>query len=148
WFLTLSSPLDESEGGQETARSTLARSEKFAISPIEIKQKRGGKLLPVHLSIQRDGQGNGVRSQFFRKIFQRLIHVNSDSRDGEVWRMFLSAHFHQHARDFFSLDTNIVWQLDGGCESKFLLDCFGNSLRGPRGQSRRFADVDHRAQQN
>ncbi len=89
-----------------------------------------------------------MRSQFFGEILHCLIHVNSDSRDGEVWRIFLSAHFHQHAGDFFFLDTNIVRQLDRGRESKFLLDCFGNNLRGPGGESRRFADVDLRAQQN
>ena len=77
-----------------------------------------------------------------------MIHVDSDSGDGNVRRIFLGAHFYEHARDLASIELNVIWRFDGYAQRELFVDRARHRCRGPRREPRRFVDVDLGAEQN
>ena len=65
-----------------------------------------------------------------------------------MWRLFLGAHFDEHAGNFASINLDVVGQFDGCFERKFVLDRVGDGFRRPRGELRGFVYVDLWAQQD
>ena len=82
------------------------------------------------------------------KILERLIHVNSDPRYGQMRRFFLRAHLDEHTGDLAPIDLDVVGQFDRGFERKFVPDRLGNSFGCPNGESRGVGDVDLGSQQD
>jgi hypothetical protein len=69
------------------------------------------------------------------KIVPELIHVNSDSDHGQVWRLVLCAHLHKHSGDLAPINLNVVRQFDRGFEAErdanYVRDSFDRPNREP-----------------
>ena len=63
-------------------------------------------------------------------------------------RSFLRAHLNEYAGDLASIDVDVVGQLDGWLERKFLSNRVRHGSRRPRSEPGRFVDVDLRTQQD
>ena len=77
-----------------------------------------------------------------------MIHIDSDTGDGPMWRFLLRAHLDEHARDLASVNFDVVWQLDLRVEGKFVLDDIGNNFGCPSGESGRIVYLDPGSQQD
>src|SRR5712671_1624641 len=63
-------------------------------------------------------------------------------------RFVLRAHLNEHAGDLASINADVVGQLDGWLERKFLSNCVRHRFCRPRSESHRFVDIDLRTQQD
>src|SRR5438128_10030618 len=89
-----------------------------------------------------------MRWQSSGKIFCALVDVDSDPDDCEMGRLFLSAHFHEHAGSFFSIDINIVRRFDFCNEPKFFRNGLRNGLDCPSSEAWRFTQRNFWSQQD
>ena len=77
-----------------------------------------------------------------------MVHVDSNSGNRQVRRVFLRPHFYKHARHFLPIDINVIGRFNVRGQEKLFVDGVGNCFRCPRSESRRLTDFDLRPEKN
>ena len=66
----------------------------------------------LDLPAGRHSEGSGGRSQFRRKMFERLVHIHAHPRDGDVAFIARGSTFHQDAGNLAIRHVDVVRRLD------------------------------------